>query len=56
MPKRTNVSQAGGSQSRASLDSGTVVPQSTPATISAAYARADGAAMTVRLRSTFMPP
>ena len=35
---RANVSQAGGSQSRASLDSGTVVPQSSPAAVSAAMA------------------
>jgi hypothetical protein len=37
--KRTNVSQPGGSQCRASLDSGTVVPQSSPAPISAAKIR-----------------
>jgi hypothetical protein len=37
--KRTNVSQPGGSQCKASLDSGTVVPQSSPAPISAAKVR-----------------
>jgi Lrp/AsnC family transcriptional regulator, leucine-responsive regulatory protein len=38
-PKRAKVSQAAGSHSRASFDSGTVVPQSTPAVVSAAKAR-----------------
>jgi len=38
-PKRTKVSQPGASQPRASLDSGTVVPHSSPAAVSAATAR-----------------
>jgi len=38
-PKRANVSQPGGSHSKASLDSGTVVPQSSPAAVRAATAR-----------------
>jgi hypothetical protein len=38
-PKRAKVSQPGASQARASLDSGTVVPQASPATVSAAMAR-----------------
>jgi hypothetical protein len=46
-PKRANVSQPGGSHSRASLDSGTVVPQSSPAAVRAA---------TARRRLVFMPP
>ncbi len=46
-PKRANVSQPGGSHSRASLDSGTVVPQSRPAAVRAA---------TARRRLVFMPP
>src|SRR5580693_8276947 len=37
-PKRTTVSQPGGSHCRASLDIGTVVPHSSPATVSAARA------------------
>jgi hypothetical protein len=37
--KRTNVSQPGGSQCKASLDSGTVVPQSSPAPMRAAKVR-----------------
>jgi len=37
--KRTNVSQPGASQCRASFDNGTVVPQSSPAPISAAKMR-----------------
>ena len=37
--KRTNASQPGGSHCRASLDSGTVVPHSRPAAMSAARAR-----------------
>jgi hypothetical protein len=37
--KRTNASHPGGSHSRASLDSGTVVPQRSPAAVSAATAR-----------------
>jgi hypothetical protein len=37
--KRTNVSQPGGSQYKASLDSGTVVPQSSPAPMRAAKVR-----------------
>ncbi len=37
-PKRANVSQPGGSHCRASLDSGTVVPQSSPAATRAATA------------------
>jgi hypothetical protein len=45
--KRTKVSQPGGIQCRASLDNGTVVPQSSPALTSAAK---------VRLRLVFMPP
>jgi hypothetical protein len=46
-PKRAKVSQPGGSQPRASLDSGTVVPHSSPAAVSAA---------TARRRSEFMTP
>jgi hypothetical protein len=46
MAKRAKVSDAGGSHSRASLDSGTVVPHSSPAAVSAAMAR----------RSKFMNP
>jgi hypothetical protein len=46
-PKRTKVSQPGASQPRASLDSGTVVPHSSPAAVSAA---------TARRRSVFMYP
>jgi hypothetical protein len=46
-PKRTSVSQPGGSHCRASLDSGTVVPQSSPAAVRAAMARR---------RSVFMNP
>jgi hypothetical protein len=38
-PNRTNVSQVGDSQVSATLDSGTVVPQSSPAAVSAATAR-----------------
>jgi len=38
-PNRAKVSQPGGSQPRASLDSGTVVPQSSPAAMRAATAR-----------------
>jgi Lrp/AsnC family transcriptional regulator, leucine-responsive regulatory protein len=38
-PNRAKVSQAGGSQSSASLDSGTVVPQSSPAAVSAGKTR-----------------
>ncbi len=38
-PNRANVSQPGGSHCRASLDSGTVVPHSSPAVVSAATAR-----------------
>ena len=38
-PKRAKASQPGGSHSRASLDSGTVVPHSSPAAVSAAIAR-----------------
>jgi hypothetical protein len=38
-PKRTKVSHPDGSQSRATLDSGTVVPHSSPAVVSAATAR-----------------
>src|SRR5262249_36864460 len=38
-PKRTNVSQLGDSHARASLDSGTVVPQASQAAVSAAMAR-----------------
>jgi len=45
--KRANVSQPGGSHSRASLDSGTVVPQSSPAAVRAA---------TARRRLVVMPP
>ncbi len=37
-PKRAKVSQAGGSHTRASLESGTVVPHSSPAVVSAATA------------------
>jgi hypothetical protein len=46
-PNRANVSQPGGSHSRASLDSGTVVPQSSPAAVRAA---------TAWPRLVFMPP
>jgi hypothetical protein len=46
-PKRANVSQPGGSHSRASLDSGTVMPHSSPAAVRAA---------TARRRSAFMTP
>ena len=46
-PKRANVSQPGGSHSRASLDSGTVVPQRSPAAVRAA---------TAWWRSMFMNP
>ena len=46
-PNRASVSQPGGSHPRASLDSGTVVPHSSPAMVSAA---------TARRRSGFMPP
>ncbi len=46
-PKRANVSQPGDSHSRASLDSGTVVPHRSPAEVSAA---------TGRRRSAFMNP
>lgn len=46
-PNRANVSQPGGSHCRASFDSGTVVPHSSPAMVSAAIARR---------RSRFMPP
>jgi Lrp/AsnC family leucine-responsive transcriptional regulator len=45
--KRTNASHPGGSHSRASLDSGTVVPQRSPAAVRAA---------TARRRSMFMNP
>jgi hypothetical protein len=45
-PKRTTVSQPGGSHCRATFDSGTVVPHSSPAVVSATRAR----------RSTFMHP
>jgi Lrp/AsnC family transcriptional regulator, leucine-responsive regulatory protein len=38
-PKRTSASQPGGSHARASLDSGTVVPHSSPAAVRAATAR-----------------
>ncbi len=38
-PKRANASQPGGSHSSASLESGTVVPHSSPAATSAATAR-----------------
>ena len=44
---RMAVSHPGGSQPRASLDRGTVLPHSSPATVSA---------MRARRRSTFMPP
>src|SRR5207344_1205385 len=46
-PKRTKVSQPGGSQPKASFDSGTVVPHSSPAVASAA---------TARRRSAFIKP
>jgi hypothetical protein len=39
MPKRATVSQPGASQVSATLDSGTVVPQASPAVVSAAIAR-----------------
>jgi hypothetical protein len=46
-PNRAKASQPGGSHSRASLDSGTVVPHSSPAVVRAARARR---------RSVFMSP
>ena len=46
-PNRAKASQPGGSHSRASLDSGTVVPHSSPAAVRAAIARR---------RLMFMPP